>query len=133
MVQQARMPRRFGIHASVIQLMAWLITATVLDRGITQGAFAVASLLFWICAALLLWWHQGYPSRVDQVFLRWGLLAFLLIGIPAIRPILELWEWVGAMFYPVLAALLVVPLIYLICRAIGLRTPFDDAPPTSEG
>lgn len=132
MIQQDRMPGRFGIHASVIQLLAWLITGIVLDRGITQGAFALASLLFWICSAALLWWRDGYSARADRFFLRWGLLAFVLVGTPAFRLVLERWEWLLAFLYPVLAALIVLPLMYLMTRIIGIRSPFDGPPPTSE-
>src|SRR3954468_4260199 len=106
MSQQDRMPCRFGAHASAIQLLTWLIAGTALDGGITEGGWTLASLLFWTCAASLLWWRQGCPSRVDLVFLRWGLLAFVLIGTPLLRPLVGRWEWLLPLLYPGLAALL---------------------------
>src|SRR5262249_4670640 len=132
MIQQDRMPWRFGTHASVIQLLALFITSTSLDGGITQGAGTLASLLFWICSASLLWWHEGRASRVELFFLRWGLLAFVLIGTPLLRPVVERWAWLLPLLYPGLALLIVVPLMYLVTRVFGLRSPFDDAPPASE-
>jgi hypothetical protein len=132
MVRQDQMPSRFGIHASVIQLLAWLTTGTVLDGGISQGAFTLASLLFWTCSGSLLWSHEGRASRVELFFLRWGLLAFVLIGTPLLRPVVERWAWLLPLLYPALAVLIVVPLMYLVTRAFGLRSPFDGTPPAPE-
>src|SRR5437773_11575302 len=82
MIQQERIPWRFGIHASVIQLLALFIAGTSVDGGTTLNASALASLGFWSCAVSLLWWHRGRASRTERLFLRWGLLAFVLIGTP---------------------------------------------------
>src|SRR5262245_35897421 len=131
MIEQSRLPLRFGIHASINQLTTWLLTGTVLDGGVTQGAFTLASLLFWICAVSLLWWHESHASRFDQFFLRWGLLAFVLFGTVLLRPVIEWWTWLFVVLYPVLAALIVLPALYLVIRAFGLRSPFDDAQPPS--
>jgi hypothetical protein len=127
------MPRRFATHASVIQLLAWLITATTLDGGTTQNACALASLLFWTCSASLLWWHDGRASRLDLFFLRWGLLAFVLIGTPLLRPAVERWDWLIPLLSPGLTLLLIASLMYLFTRHFGLRSPFDDMPPWPAG
>ena len=132
MIQQERMPWRFGTHASVIQLLAWLTIGAALDGGITEGAFALASLLFWAFSATLLWWHEGRVARVELVFLRWGLLAFVLIGTPLLWPIVERWAWLPLVLIPCMAVLLVASLMYLISRIFGLRSPFDGTPPPPE-
>ena len=131
MIQQDRMPWRFGTHASVIQLLALFMSASP-DAGINQGACTLASLLFWTCSASLLWWHGGRVSRMDLFFLRWGLLAFVLIGTPLLRPVVERWAWLLPLLSPGLALLLVAPLMYLVTRVFGLRSPFDGTPPASE-
>jgi hypothetical protein len=82
-----------------------------MDGGITQGAFTLASLLIWSCSASLWWWHEGHASRVDLFFLRWGLLAFVLIGTPLLRPVVERWAWLLPLLSPGLAVLIVVPLM----------------------
>src|SRR5262249_39853753 len=128
MIEQDRMPWRFGTHASVIQLLALFIRGTTLDGGITQGACTLASLLFWTCSASLFWLHEGRPSRFDLFFLRWGLLVFVLIGTPLLRPVVEQWESLLPLLSPGLAALIVVPLMYLFTQTFGLRSPFDGTP-----
>jgi hypothetical protein len=129
MIQQDRMPRRFGTHASAIQLLASFIASSTLDGGITDGACTLASLLFWASSASLLWWHEGRTSRLELFFLRWGLLAFVLIGTPLLRAVVERWGWLLPLLYPGLAALIVVPLMYLFTRVFGLHSPFDGTPP----
>jgi hypothetical protein len=132
MIERDRMPWRFGTHASVIQLLAWLAVGTSMDGGITEGAFTLASLLFWTCSASLLWWREGRPSRVDLLFLRWGLLAFVFVGTPLLRPVAKRSDWLLPLLYPGLAALIVMPLMYLFTRTFGLRSPFDCTPRTFE-
>src|SRR4051812_35868848 len=112
------MPSRFGTHASVIQLLALLLTGTVMDGGATQNACTLASFLFWICAVSLLLWHRA--SRADLLFFRWGLLAFVLIGTPLLRPVVERWTWLSLVLYPSLATMLVLSLLHLIARVFGL-------------
>jgi hypothetical protein len=133
MIQQDRMSCRFGTHASVIQLLSWVIVGTSLDGGITEGAWTLASLLFWASAAAALWRCEGRPSRIDLFFLRWGLLAVVLIGTPLLRPVVARWEALLPLLYPGLAVLLVMPLMYLVTRLFGLSSPFDDPPPASDG
>jgi hypothetical protein len=132
MTQNDRTPRRFGIHASVIQLLALLSTGAIIDRHITEGALTLASLLFWACSASLLWWRDGRPSVVDLFFLRWGLLPFALIGTPLLRPIAEQFEPLLFLLYPGEAALVVVPLMYMFARIFLLRAPVDGTPPASD-
>jgi len=126
------MPWRFGTHASVIQLVALFITGLSVDGETTLSACALASLLFWTSAVSLLLWHRGRASRMDLFFLRWGLLAFVLIGTPLVRPVVERSEWLLPLLYPGLALLLVASLMYLFTRVFGLRSPFDDMPPWPE-
>src|ERR1700693_1742871 len=103
MIQQERVPSRFGTHASVIQLLALFISSGLMDRGTTLNACTLASLLFWTCSVSVLSWHRGRVSRMGLLFLRWGLLAFVLVGTPLLRPVLERWEWLPLVLYPSLA------------------------------
>jgi hypothetical protein len=123
---QEQIPRRFGAHASVIQLLALFITGTSLDGGATLNSCALASLLFWTCAISLLSWDGGRTSHVKLFFLRWGLLAFVLIGTPLFRPVVQEWEWLAVVLLPAEAILLVGSLLYLTTRIFGLRSPFDE-------
>src|SRR5262245_5869333 len=132
MIQPDRMQGRFGTHASVIQLLAWFTIDTAPDGGTTEGAFTLASLLFWTCSALLLWWREGRPSCIDLFFLRWGLLAFVLIGTALLRPVVIPWEHLLWLLSPALAALIVVLLMYLFTRAFVLLSRSDRTPPASE-
>ena len=132
MIQQERMPGRFGAHASVIQLLALFITSTVMDRHTTLNACTLASLLFWIGAVSLHWWHRNRASQMDLLFLRWGLLAFVLIGTPLFRPIIEWGEWLELILIPSMAVQLVASLLYIVTRVFRLRSPFDGEPPPPE-
>ena len=124
--QQQHVPRRFGAHASVIQLLASFIIGSALDGGSTQNAGTLASLLFWTCAASLLAWRRDRASGIDLFFLRWGLMAFVLIGTPLFRPVVQEWEWLAVVLLPGAAILLVGSLLYLTTRIFGLRSPFDE-------
>ena len=126
MIQQERKPGRFGTHASVIQLLALLIANTGLDGGTTLYACALASLLFWTCALPLLRWHRGRASRAGLLFLRWGLLPFVLIGTPLLWPVVSQWEWHVVVLAPGIAVLFVMSLMYLVVRVFGLASPFDE-------
>ena len=128
MIQREEMPRRFGTHASVIQLVALFVLNSTGDGGATLHAGALASLLFWACSISLLLWHRGRVSILDLLFLRWGLLAFVLIGTPWLRPVIEWWGWLPLMLLPSVALLFVASLLYLFTRIFGLSSPFDDMP-----
>ena len=132
MIQQERVPCRFGTHASVIQLLALFVTGTSRNGGTTLNACTLASLLFWTCSVSLLLWHGGPASHVERFFFRWGLLAFVLIGTPLLWPIVERWAWLPLVLIPCMAVLLVASLMYLISRIFGLRSPFDGTPPPPE-
>jgi len=82
MIEQQQKLRRFGVHASAIQLLALCVAGSFMDAGTTQNAGTLASLLFWACSALLLAWRRDRASDIDLLFLRWGLLPFVLIGTP---------------------------------------------------
>jgi hypothetical protein len=110
----------------VIQLLAWLIIGSALDGGATQSAFTLASLLFWACASTLLAWRRDRASGIDLLFLRWGLLSFVLIGTPLLRPVVQTWDWLAMVLLPGAAILLVGCVFYLIARIFGLPSPFDE-------
>lgn len=133
MMQQERIPWRFGAHASVIQLLALFAGLISLDGGATEEACTLASLLFWACSVSLLLWHRGRASPLDLLFFRWGLLAFVLVGTPLLRPVVQHWSWPPLVLYPSMALLLVASLMYLVTRVFGLRSPFDDMPPWPAG
>jgi hypothetical protein len=126
MTQQEQMPWRFGTHASVIQLLALLITGgTFADADKTLNACTLASLLFWTCSISILLWHRPRPSRMDLLFFHWGLLAFVLIGTPLLRPVVGWWAWLPLVLNPSIALLLVMSLLHLVVRVFGLGSPFD--------
>jgi len=118
-------PQRFGTHASAIQLLALLIAGSVMDGGRTLSACTLASLLFWTCTVSLVAW-RGCGSGIDLLFLRWGLIAFAMIGTPVLRPVVEEWNWLDPVLLPGTAVLLVVPLLCLITRAVGFHSPVDN-------
>jgi hypothetical protein len=132
MIQQEGTPRRFGTHASVIQLLALLMTGLSMDGGSTLNACALASILFWSCSVSLLLWLPSRASRMGLLFHRWGLSAFVLIGTPLLRPVVEQWVWLGLVLNPSIAVLLVMSVLYLVTRVFGLPSPFDGTPPPSE-
>src|ERR1051325_7726011 len=117
------MPRRFGMHASLIQLVALLFTSGTLDGGTTLNACTLASVLFWTCSIALLLWHRGRVSRMDLLFFRWGLWAFALIGTPLFRAVIGGWEWLPVLLIPSMAVLVVGALMYVVTRAFGVRSP----------
>jgi hypothetical protein len=132
MLPQEPMPRRFGAHASAIQLLALFIAGVSLDGGTTLNACALASLLFWTCSVSLLLWHDGRASRLYLVVFRWGLLAFVLIGTPLLRPVVEQSAWLPLVLNPGIALLLVMSLMYVVTRVFGLDSPFDGTPPSQD-
>jgi len=68
---------------------------------------------------------------MDLFFFRWGLLAFVLIGTPLLRPVVEWWAWLPLVLLPSIALLLAASLLYLVTRVFGLRSPFDELGPGS--
>jgi hypothetical protein len=127
------MPWHFGIHASAIQLLALILADTALDGGIDGRACTLASLLFWTCSTLLLRMRGCCPWYGGLLFLRWGLLAFVLIGTPVLRPVVQQWEWLHPLLDMGESVLFVVPLMYLVTRILGLPSPFNGTPPASKG
>jgi hypothetical protein len=130
-----RRPWRFGTHASVIQLLTLLcMPCTVACADIYGAAFTLACFLFWTWAALLLWWHEHPAWRLERFFLRWGLLAFALIGTPLLEPVAALGAdgWRQGLVCLGLPLLFVAPLMYLVTCIIELRAPSDGMPPASE-
>ena len=120
-------------QALLIQAVALFLAAGLtLDGGNTLNAVAVSCALFWVTFLLLSLSHRFHLTRFRRLFLRWGLLAFVLVGTPLLRPVVERWASLLPLLYPGLAVLIVVPLMYLVTRAFGLRSPFDDTPPASE-
>ena len=125
-IEEERMPRRFGAHTSVIYLLAWLILGSAMDGGITQNAVTLASLLFWTCAAALLTRCRGRASGIGLLFLRWGLLAFVLFGTPVLRPVVRWWwEWLNLALLLCESIMFVMSLFYLVVRVFGGQSPFD--------
>jgi hypothetical protein len=97
-----------------------------LDGGTTLNACALASLLYWACSVSLLCWRRDRASRLDLLFFRWGLVAFVLIGTPLLRPVVEEWAWLPVVLSPGIALLLVASLMYVVVRVFGLSSPFDE-------
>ena len=123
-------------QALLIPAVALLAAGLILDGGNTLNAVAVSCVLFWVTFFFLSLSHRFHLTRFRLLFLRWGLLAFVLIGTPLLRPVMERWTlllpWLDAVLAPCLAVLLVVPLMYLVTRVFGLRSPFDGTPRASD-
>jgi hypothetical protein len=103
MIDQAQMVRRAATQALVIQFSALFLASTVMDAGTTADACLLAGLLFWACWVSLMLCHRGKPSRLDLLFLRWGMLAFVFLGTPVLMPIVASAEAAlhATMFTPV--------------------------------
>jgi hypothetical protein len=124
-------------QALLIQAVALLLPLSlILDGERTLNAVAVSCVLFWFTFFFLSLSHRFHLTRFDLLFLRWGLLAFVLIGTPLLRPAVERWmsllPCLEAAMALCLAVLLVVPLMYLVTRVFGLRSPFDGTPPAPD-
>jgi hypothetical protein len=75
------------MQAFVIQGVAILFFATVMDGGITLQASLIASAPFWLCVPFLAW-RDSTPSLFARMFVRWGLIVFIVAGTPALRPLI---------------------------------------------
>jgi hypothetical protein len=128
MIQQEPVPQRFGPHASLIQLLALFLANTGMDCGKMEEACTLASLLFWTCAGSLLWWRDDRVSPRELLFLRWGLLPFVLIGTPLFMPVVAWWKWSSVVLLPGMALLLVAPLMYLVTWVFELGSPSAGKP-----
>jgi hypothetical protein len=87
---------RFGTHASLIQLIALLMAQPWTPDHARSVYPRVPPLLDLLRIAVV--WQEGRASRTDLFFLRWGLLAFVLVGTPLVRPVVEQrWMWLLAL------------------------------------
>ena len=84
MPQETQIPWRASRPALVIQGLALFVTCTAPDAGRSMNACVLASLPFWACSVFLLSWHGDRVPRPGLLFVRWGLLAFVLLGTPVL-------------------------------------------------
>jgi hypothetical protein len=90
-------------QALIIQVIALFTAGLRLDGGRTSNACALASLLFWACAGLLLLWQRGRPTWLPLFFIRWGLVPFAFLGTPALVPLMDSMAPYDGLFCPLLA------------------------------
>jgi len=67
---------RFGV---VIQLGLFVLTALILDGGATNRHCVVAIIGYWIGALPIIVRRRKTPTKVDLLFLRWGMLLMMLL------------------------------------------------------
>src|ERR1035438_4599624 len=79
MQQQTHSPWLVCLPPFLIQILA--ICAMPMDGGRCQNACLLASAPFWACSLYLLARYDPLP-RLGLHFIRWGLIAFILIGSP---------------------------------------------------
>jgi hypothetical protein len=79
MQQQTHSPWLVCLPPFLIQIVA--LAVAPLDGGRSQNACVLASIPFWACALFVLARYDRLP-RLGLHFIRWGLIAFLLIGSP---------------------------------------------------
>jgi hypothetical protein len=90
MQQQTHSPWLVCLPPFLTQILA--ISVTPLDGGKSQNACFLASAPFWACALFILARYDDRLPRLGLLFIRWGLIAFILIGAPVLYYLLGLAE-----------------------------------------
>lgn len=67
--------------ALVLQAGTTLFLLTILDGGTLAKVGAAAMAGFWIGAAAVMARRPRNPSAIDLLYVRWGFLAMLIVGI----------------------------------------------------
>jgi peptidoglycan biosynthesis protein MviN/MurJ (putative lipid II flippase) len=73
-----------------IQVFTTVLLVMLLDGGNAAKAGAAAMIGYWIGVAIVMYRRPRSPSRLDLVYVRWGYLLMLIIG-------LCLLPWMGAL------------------------------------
>jgi len=67
--------------AIVLQVIATLFLLTILDEGMLAKVGGAAMIGFWIGAAVVMLRRPRNPSSLDLLYVRWGYIAMLIVGI----------------------------------------------------
>ena len=67
--------------ALVLQALAMVVLLAVLDGGALARAGGAAMLAFWIGVVVVVIRRPKAPSAFDLLYVRWGYLVMLVIGI----------------------------------------------------
>jgi hypothetical protein len=75
------------LHAFITQVILYGIASCALDFGLLRETCFVASVLFWIGVAALIWWNPQKPARFALEFIRWGVIPVFLAVVPLLLPV----------------------------------------------
>jgi hypothetical protein len=89
---EAALSRAF-LRALLFQAGLLVLFSLALDFGHMLRACGYSSLVFWVGVAMILLRRHSNPTKGDLVYIRWGLLVIVLIGVPAF---LTVWRVRGA-------------------------------------
>jgi hypothetical protein len=67
--------------ALVLQVLTTLVLLTILDGGTLAKAGGAAIVGFWIGVTVVILRRPKMPSTLDLLYVRWGYLVMLVIGI----------------------------------------------------
>ena len=65
----------------ILQVLTTLFLLTILDGGTLARAGGCAMAAFWIGAAIVIYRRPRNPGKLDLLYVRWGYLIALGIGI----------------------------------------------------
>ena len=67
--------------AVLLQALTLLVSALLLDGGLMARICGCAMAAFWAGATSVTWRRPMHPTRLDLLYVRWGYLPLLVIGI----------------------------------------------------
>lgn len=67
--------------ALLLQICATALLLMILDGGLLAKVGAAVMVGFWLGVAMLMFRRPLNPSSLDLLYVRWGYIALLLIGI----------------------------------------------------
>jgi|LakMenEpi03Aug12_release.lakeMendotaPanAssembly.Ray.scaffolds.fasta_scaffold580348_2 hypothetical protein len=71
-------------HALVLQSIATVLLMLVLDGGSLAKVGSASMVAFWIGAAVVMARRPRTPTGLDLLYIRWGFLPVLLVGMRCI-------------------------------------------------
>jgi len=77
--------------ALVLQVFTTLLLLTILDGGTLAKAGGAAMGAFWIGVAVVIFRRPRTPSALDLLYVRWGYLIMLIVGI-ALSPLMGIFR-----------------------------------------
>jgi hypothetical protein len=64
-----------------IQVVAALILLIILDGGTLAKVGGAATAGFWVGAAVVMFRRPRHPSRLDLLYVQWGFIPLLVVGV----------------------------------------------------